>query len=56
MSANPRQFPVIYKNVRRALFAVPLRAHVRHRADETLTVWPVSTAAAIRRTGKSGRE
>jgi plasmid stabilization system protein ParE len=39
MSANPRQFPVIYKNVRRALLRrFPYALMFVIEADETLTV------------------
>jgi len=39
MSANPRQFPVIYKNVRRALLRrFPYAIMFIVEADETLTV------------------
>ena len=39
MSANPRQFPVIYKNIRRALLRrFPYALMFVIEADETLTV------------------
>jgi hypothetical protein len=39
MSANPRQFPIVYKTIRRALLRrFPYAAHDFIEADEKLTV------------------